>query len=117
MIDAAEREVRPSGVDYIGLSAIAVVVNIASTITIKASFGYTAPQIQTICEDKLEDLFPTLPVGGELGLLTLYRLEQALGDVLPQANPIVITAPAADVPLAVGEVATLGAVTITTVFV
>lgn len=117
VIDAAEREVRPNGVDYTGLSAIAVVVNIAATITIKASFGYTAPQIQTIGEDKMEDLFPTIPVGGELNLLTQYRLEQALGDALPQANPIVISAPAADVPLADGEVATLGTVTITTVFV
>lgn len=117
VIAAAQKEVRAVGVDYIGLSAIAVVVNVAATITIKSSFGYTAPQIQTICQDKLSDLFPTLPIGGELGFLTQYRLEQALGDVLPQANPIVITAPAADVPLADGEVATLGTVTITTVFV
>lgn len=117
VIDAAEAEVRPNGVDYIGLSAIAVVVNVAATVTIKASFGYTAPQIQTIGQNKLSELFPTLPVGGEAGFLTQYRLEQALGDVIPEANPIVITAPAADVPLAVGEVATLGTVTITTVFV
>lgn len=117
VVAAAEREVRPVGVDYIGLSAVAVVVNVAATITIKASYGYTAPQIQTICQNKLAELFPTLPIGGEQGLLTQYRLEQALGDVLPQANPIVITTPAADVPFVAGEVATLGTVTIATVFV
>ncbi len=115
VVDAANREVRPKGVDYTGLSAVAVVVNVAATITIKASFGLTAPQITTLCTNKLIELFPTLELGGGADPLSQYKLEQALGDVVPKANPIVVTSP---VPaLIVGEVATLGTVTITTVFV
>ncbi|MBK6932778.1 MAG: hypothetical protein IPH12_18710 [Saprospirales bacterium] len=61
------------------------------------------------------ELFPTLELGGGADPLSQYKLEQALGDVVPKANPIVVSSP---VPaLIVGEVATLGTVTITTVFV
>lgn len=104
-------------------SASPVTVNIAYTLWVYKSVNKTSAQVQADVQTALESLFASRPIGGDIippattGDLYVSLLESTIRGVYPQAFRCTVTSPGADVALANNEVAVLGTLTPTIVFV
>lgn len=100
-------------------SATAVTVPVAYTLWAYSSIGQTTSEIEEAVEAALIDLFRTRPIGGDVigsdpGRLYVSLLVAAIRATFPEhIFRVTISAPAADVDLAINEVASLGTVTAT----
>lgn len=116
----------PLGVDYIGYSAVAKVVNVSYTAYAKKSAGYSADEIKTAALAELVALFrekktngdrappgyPGLPAGILSGDEIMARISEAsVGPGNMSVRPIYRVLPIPDVVYAFGQKAILGTVT------
>ncbi len=119
--DAIQRNAVPQCVTANIASVSTVAVPVTYEIWVR-SIGLTNTQIADTIEASLGDFFRAHPIGGEIispasGRLYVDALEAAIAEALPARAlvKLTVTAPAADVALAIDEVATLGTVLCTAV--
>jgi uncharacterized phage protein gp47/JayE len=115
----------PSGVNYIGtFAATAVAVPVTYAGRYKVSAGFSTETLEEMVSEALTDMFAEHPIGGYIETSTepdgsMYQsdIETTIACVVGEAGterPIkkaTVSAPAADVVLEPGEVATLGLIT------
>jgi hypothetical protein len=101
------------------LSVSEVVVPVSYEIWLYKSSGKTEQEAEDDIESALEEMFRTRPIGGDIippettGKLYLSMIESVIRSTFPKAFRVRVTAPAADLDLALGEVAALGTITAT----
>jgi hypothetical protein len=115
----------PTGVNYIGtFAATPVPVDITHTSRYKVSAGFSTDELEAMAAAALGDMFAEHPVGGYVedstapdGSMYQSDIETTIAcvhgaeDGERPIKKVVVSAPAADVELEPGEVATLGLVT------
>lgn len=123
--DLIEAQVRPLGVNYLGtFSATPVIVPITYSYIARSRDGLTAEEIEDLVEEALADLFANAPIGGYVitgPSGTFYRTEIISTISQTRAEPdapmpiieVDLLAPVGNLTLSPGQVATLGAVTVT----
>lgn len=107
----------PTGLTAITYNATGVTVNVAATIYLRRTSSLTAAQVTTLITDQLTAYFAAAPIGGYVaGGVGAIFTDALTGQIYESSTDIIrplLTAPSADVELAVSEVAVLGTVTIT----
>jgi hypothetical protein len=113
----------PSGVNYINTyAAVGVAVAVTYTARYKASAGFSTDELEEMAADALGDMFEEHPIGGYIesgpdGAMYQNDIETTIACVRGEESDerpikkVTVAAPAADVVLEPGEVATLGAIT------
>ena len=122
-VDAAIQDnVVPLCVTAVVQSVSGVSVSVTYEIWVRSTLGLTSTQVQSAISSAISDFVASHPIGGELvdndpGALYVDALRAAIAESLPVGAVVKlsITVPAADVPLAIDEVAELGTVTCTAV--
>jgi phage-related baseplate assembly protein len=117
--DAIVRWATPWCVTPTVLSATAVPVDVTAAVWVYAEDGREAEDIEDAAETLLEQMIARRPIGGDIippattGALYMSLIKATIRGVSEYAFRVDLSAPAANVALTNGQVATLGAVTIT----
>jgi len=104
-------------------SATAVTVNVTYTLWVYKSVNKTTADVQADVLAALTSMFSTRPIGGDIippattGNLYASLIASTIRGVYPQAFSVSVTTPSSDVALTNSQVAALGTVTGTIVFV
>lgn len=117
---AIKQNVVPDAVTETTLSATSVTIPIVYTVWVSAALNMTAQEVQDAITAKLISFFSTQPIGGVLiglppGVVFADAIRTAIGSTRPEILHVVLSSPAADVPLGATDVPLLGAVTCTAV--
>lgn len=110
----------PLGTVAVVATADNLVIPIAATMYVPTSAGLTAPAVVTSATSALISYLAAINIGGVTGATSnIIPYSELLATIARSVTTTAVTlvAPAADVPLAVTDVAVLGVVTISVVFV
>lgn len=114
---AIQKNAAPLAVTARTHSAVPLTIPVAYTAWLYNTSGKTPAQIAQAIADKLAAFFSTQPIGGNLitppGKIYVDAIRTVIGSALPEIFHVVVSAPAADVDLAITEVPVLGAITVT----
>lgn len=109
---AIQQNAAPLGITANTISVTSVPVNVAYVAYVYDSVNLDAASIIALCDTALGERFDRLPVGGDIitappGKLYLDSIKSCIDNSLNEIYRIVVTAPVADVTLAINEVAVL----------
>jgi hypothetical protein len=112
----------PDAVSLTTAKATDVTVNVTYTVKAKAAPGVTTGQVQTAIAASLATAFAEESIGGDDqvgGAGTFYadKIKATIANAWPTIYHTTMSAPAADVALAIGDVGVLGTVTPTVILV
>jgi hypothetical protein len=114
--------VQGGAMGYSGSAATGTTVAVTYTVKAKAAPGVTTGGVETAIADALAAYFSTIDIGGydqTAGAGTLYadKIKAVIAKAWPTIYHTTMAAPSADVALALGHVAVLGAITPTVTLV
>lgn len=117
--EAVDQLATPQAVTAHVISAAAVPVDVTAAVYVYNTAGLTNLEIDTAIRDRLKSFFAAQPVGGNVigtdpGAVFVDAVRSAIAAaVAPHTFHVTLTAPAADVSLAVSDVAVRGTVSVT----
>lgn len=115
-----QRKAAPLAVTANAVSAAPVSIPITYSVWMRNSSGLTSGQIEAAVSAKLTTFMAGQPIGGNVigadpGKVFQDAIKTAIGSTRPEIFHVVVTAPAADVVLALNQVPVLGTVTATAI--
>jgi len=122
--EAVQQYASPLCITPVTHSATAVPVDVTYEVWMYNTSGRTPTEVQGLISDQLQlapdGFFPKQPLGGNIigggsGKVFVDAIRSRIASTLPQIFHVVVTAPAADVTLAISEVPTAGTITATAI--
>lgn len=110
---AIQNNAEPLCVDATAQSASPVTIAVTYELWMYNTSGQTTEQIKAVIGTRLTEWFPLQPIGGNViagdpGKIFVDKIRAVIGDAFPEIFHVLVTVPAADVVMAVSDVATAG---------